>query len=65
MVGEKLMEQRLIFDEVADLYDRYRPGYPERLATDLLQMANVQPGDRLLEIGCGTGKATVHFARMG
>lgn len=59
------MEQRLIFDEVADLYDRYRPGYPERLATDLLQMANVQPGDRLLEIGCGTGKATVHFARMG
>lgn len=59
------MEQRLIFDEVADLYDRYRPDYPERLAVDLLQMANVQPGDRLLEIGCGTGKATIHFARTG
>jgi ubiquinone/menaquinone biosynthesis C-methylase UbiE len=47
------VEQRFTFDEVADLYDRHRPGYPEALFEDLISLAGVSPPDRVLEIGCG------------
>lgn len=53
------------FDEVADLYDRARPGYPDALVDEVLAFARLRPGDRVLEIGCGTGQATVPFASRG
>jgi len=53
--------RRLSFDASAALYDAARPGYPDALADDLLATA----GRRVLEIGAGTGKATVVFARRG
>jgi SAM-dependent methyltransferase len=58
-------EQRLVFGEVAEQYDRMRPGYPESLAEEVLAFAGVGRGDPALEVGCGTGKATVLFARRG
>jgi SAM-dependent methyltransferase len=54
---------RGVFDEDADLYDRVRPGYPAQLFDDLAVLAGVGPGCRLLEIGPGTGKATIELAR--
>jgi SAM-dependent methyltransferase len=54
---------REIFDEAAELYDRVRPGYPPQLVDDLAELAGLGPGSRVLEIGCGTGKATVSLAR--
>jgi len=53
------------FNEVAELYDRARPHYPRQLFDDLIQMAELQPGARLLEIGCGTGMATLPMAQRG
>jgi SAM-dependent methyltransferase len=58
-------ELRAIFDEDAERYDRARPGYPPALFDDLAELAGVGPGCRLLEIGPGTGKATVDLARRG
>lgn len=58
-------EQRLVFDEVAELYDRARPGYPEALAAEVRELAGLAPGDRILEVGCGTGQATRLFAGPG
>jgi SAM-dependent methyltransferase len=58
-------ELRAIFDEDAGRYDRARPGYPAALFDDLAGLAGVGPGCRLLEIGPGTGKATVDLARRG
>jgi SAM-dependent methyltransferase len=58
-------EQRLVFGEVADTYDRVRPGYPSALVDDVLAFAGLEDGDRVLEVGCGTGKATVPFASRG
>jgi SAM-dependent methyltransferase len=57
-------EQRTVFGEVAELYDRVRPGYPEALVDDVLALAD-PPVSRFLEVGPGTGKATVLFARRG
>ena len=48
------------FDEDAELYDRVRPGYPERLFADLA--GHVELG-RVLEIGSGTGQATGDLSR--
>jgi SAM-dependent methyltransferase len=56
---------RATFDEVALLYDAVRPGYPEALFDDVVTLSGIPPGGRILEVGCGTGQATVPFARRG
>jgi SAM-dependent methyltransferase len=59
------MERRFTFDAVAELYEAARPGYPEALFDRVLQVANLRPGDSILELGSGTGKATRRFAERG
>lgn len=53
------------FDEVAELYDEARPGYPAALFDELLALAALPQAAHLFEIGCGTGHATLEFARRG
>jgi SAM-dependent methyltransferase len=56
---------RETFGSVAALYDRARPGYPAVVFDDLAELASLRPGSRVLEIGPGTGKATIELARRG
>ena len=42
-----------------------RPGYPPELFDELAELAALQPGSRVLEIGLGTGQATVPLAERG
>ena len=56
---------RTTFDSIAELYDEVRPGYPEALFEDVIALSGIPPGGRILEIGCGTGQATLPFARRG
>jgi SAM-dependent methyltransferase len=56
---------RLTFEEVPELYDRVRPTYPAEVFDDLVSLAEIPPGGRLLEIGCGTGQATRPLAERG
>lgn len=58
-------EQRLVFGEVAELYDRLRPGYPDAVFDRIVEFAELRPGDRTLEVGCGTGRATLPLAERG
>lgn len=53
------------FEQAAAIYQQARPDYPEPLFEDLIRAANLNPGDRLLEIGCATGKATLPLAKRG
>jgi SAM-dependent methyltransferase len=53
------------FDEVAELYDRVRPSYPEALIEDLARLAVLGPSSGVLEIGPGTGQLTVPLAKRG
>ena len=52
--------RRTSFDRKAELYDAVRPSYPAALVDDVIARCSPQ---RMLEIGAGTGKATVVFAR--
>lgn len=56
---------RETFGSVAELYDRARPEYPPEVFDDLAELAGLEPGSRVLEIGPGTGKATVELLRRG
>jgi len=56
---------RTTFDSAARLYQQARPEYPARLYDELVTAAGIGPGDRLLEVGCATGKATLPLARRG
>jgi SAM-dependent methyltransferase len=58
-------ELRHTFDSAADRYDRIRPRYPEQLFDDLVSLGSLRPGQRVLEIGPGTGQATLDLARCG
>jgi SAM-dependent methyltransferase len=53
----------LSFDNVPDLYDLIRPGYPARLFDDLFGLLPARP--RILEVGPGTGQATKDLLRRG
>ena len=54
-----------LFDAWAGEYDRFRPTYPDSAINDVVRLSGLTPTSRLLEVGCGTGKATVKFARRG
>jgi SAM-dependent methyltransferase len=64
--GPDVREQRLVFGEDAELYDKARAGYPESLVDGVLSFVGLEPSQvRALEVGAGTGKATMSFARRG
>lgn len=56
---------KTIFDQAAEDYDAIRPGYPETLIDDVVMMSELPTAGRILEIGCGTGQATLAFAVRG
>ena len=57
--------RRVQFDGAAAGYAAARPGYPEALFDDLTALAGLSPGGEIVEIGPGTGQATVPLARRG
>ena len=61
----KSMSLRTIFDQVVLDYDEVRPGYPTELIEDVISISAIPEGGRILELGCGTGKATIPFAKRG
>jgi SAM-dependent methyltransferase len=64
-VSETREPLRRTFDSAADLYEAARPSYPEDLFDDLVGLARLERGARLLEIGCATGKATRALLERG
>jgi SAM-dependent methyltransferase len=56
---------RRTFEEVPEAYERARPLYPPQLFDDLVSLAALPERARLLEIGPGTGQATLPLAKRG
>ena len=56
---------RTTFEEVPELYERARPTYPAQLFDDLTALAQLPEAAHIVEIGCGTGQATIPLAKRG
>ncbi len=54
-----------MFGEIAQQYDAFRPSYPDALFDTIVEFGELHAGDRALEIGAGTGKATAGFRARG
>ncbi|MBW4443657.1 MAG: class I SAM-dependent methyltransferase [Plectolyngbya sp. WJT66-NPBG17] len=64
--SKKDLEQRKVwYSPVVEAYDRARPRYPKALIQRVVEVAQLSPGSKILEVGCGSGVATVDFARLG
>lgn len=53
------------FGAAAHRYEQARPDYPEQLFDALVDLTWLRAGDRLLEVGPATGKATAPMAERG
>ncbi len=55
------MNKRETFNEDELNYDRYRPEYPQEMFSDIKLYSHLSPEFNVLEIGIGTGQATLPF----
>jgi SAM-dependent methyltransferase len=55
----------LVFGQMAEEYDRVRPGYPSQLVDDVLAYAGHFRGAGVVDVGAGTGRVTLAFADRG
>jgi SAM-dependent methyltransferase len=65
MAGPNRSDLGRVFNEVPELYDRVRPGYPDELLADLVTITRMDERSSVLEVGCGTGQATRSLAALG
>ena len=53
------MEFRKVYDLIPEGFDKWRPRYCEEAFDHIIQYADLKSGKRVLEIGPGTGQATL------
>ena len=58
-------ERRFTFEEVAKLYDRVRPQYPEAPFEDVLSLSRIPAGDRVSRSGAVRGRPPFRWPAVG
>ena len=53
------------FGTISAVYDSARASYPDELIEDIVKISKINATSKILEIGCGSGKATYLFAKRG
>ncbi|TWP34306.1 class I SAM-dependent methyltransferase [Leekyejoonella antrihumi] len=65
MTDDAMRRRAKSFEEGAVAYERSRPTFPDALFDDLVATAGPRLGRGVLEVGAGTGRATLPLARRG
>ncbi|HET7659881.1 MAG TPA: hypothetical protein VFK66_05775 [Oryzihumus sp.] len=60
-----MMKRARSFEHGADDYERLRPDFPTQLFDDIRTAAGARLDGRVLEVGAGTGRATLPLVRGG
>lgn len=55
---------RTTFGKVSSLYDKSRVTYPEELIEKIITYSKIKPNETILDVGCGSGQATLPFAQQ-
>src|SRR3954471_1014725 len=55
----------MAFDVAADAYDSFMGRYSVQLGPQMADLAGVQPGERVLDVGCGPGALTAELVLRG
>jgi ubiquinone/menaquinone biosynthesis C-methylase UbiE len=63
-VNRSKQQARKFYTGISGFYDALSGGSEKRLCDLGIRQLNLQPGERVLEIGVGTGKALISFAGM-
>ncbi len=58
-------EKGRTFEKISSLYDRARISYPKQLIDDIITYSGISQNGKILDVGCGTGQATLLFAQRG
>lgn len=53
------------FNSCASEYSKFRPDYPETLFEMLIENFNLSKNSTMVDIGCGTAKSSIPFAKHG
>jgi len=56
---------KTVFGTISELYDKSRVNYPTKLIDDVLTTSKIKENGNILDVGCGSGQATIPFARKG
>lgn len=64
-LGRYKMDPRLTFNMDDSCYDRFRPMHTDDLFDDVIRFSSLDKDKRALEIGIGTGLATMPFLKTG
>jgi len=59
------MDKRFTFNEDVENYDKWRPRYCKELFNDIIQYSKLNENKKAIEVGIGTGQATVPFLETG
>ena len=59
------MDLRFTFNEVTEEYEKWRPTYVPQLFADIMDFSRINQDSSALEIGIGTGQATLPILKTG
>ncbi|WP_152186616.1 class I SAM-dependent methyltransferase, partial [Segeticoccus rhizosphaerae] len=65
MTDDAMVRRARSFEQGAGAYDRLRPEFPEQMFDDLAREAGDLLRRPVLEVGAGTGRATLPLVRRG
>ncbi len=59
------MDKEVMFNENVSNYDKWRPTYCKKLFCDIIQYSKLDQNKKAIEVGIGTGRATLPFLMTG